>query len=65
MKQKISKKEYKEVIDEVLRCQKVLEKDLGKYTTNAITRLVMARIKLEHSTIQEETIVSEKTKEEK
>jgi len=51
-KQEISKKEYKEIIDEILTCKKSLEGYLGEYGLNAVDRLIIARIKLENSTIK-------------
>lgn len=50
-KKKISKREYAELIDEILQCQAALEKRFDKYTVNAVVRLIDARIKLASSTV--------------
>jgi hypothetical protein len=51
-KKERSKEEMKAVIDEILHCSDVLKKQLGEYPTNAINRLIEARIKLNVSTIK-------------
>lgn len=53
-KQEISKQEYGETIDEILHCRELLTKTFDKYTTNTIDRLIVARIKIEFSTVKEE-----------
>jgi len=52
-KKGVSAKEYRAIIDEILSCKKTLEGYLGEYGLNAIDRLILARIKLENSTIKE------------
>lgn len=47
---KISKKDYQELIDENQLCYSTLIKTFDKYTANTIVRLIDARIKLWHST---------------
>ena len=53
-KQEISKEEYKQVIYEIVAMRESLTVIFGIYTTNAFDRLIMARIKLEQSTIRPE-----------
>ena len=55
-KNRISKKEYKEIIDEILLCQKALEKRFDVYISNTITRLIEARIKLALSTVDNQPL---------
>lgn len=55
-KNKISKKEYKAIIDEILLCQNILTKTFDIYTSNTIARLIEARIKLAQSTIDYSSI---------
>lgn len=62
-KNKISKKEYREIIDEILGCEKAIKQHFNVYAANSISRLVMARVKLETSEI-DESFVDETTKEE-
>lgn len=50
-KDKVSKQEMKVIIDESLFCTSSLKKQLGEYPTNAIIRLIDARIKLATSTV--------------
>ena len=50
MKKEISKEEYRAIIDEIIQCTTSLEAQIGEYTTNAITRLIDARIHLNSST---------------
>jgi len=52
MEQEISKKDYQEIIDEIISCTHSLEKQIGEYPTNAIIRLIDAQIKLANSTIK-------------
>lgn len=54
-KTEISKKEYQEIIDEILLCQKAIEKQLGVYVSNSIARLIEARIKLAHSSTKKDS----------
>jgi hypothetical protein len=51
-KKEISKEEMKAIIDEILHCSDALKKQFGEYPTNAINRLIVARIKLNISTIK-------------
>jgi len=50
-KTEISKKEYNEIIDEIYHCQRALAKRFDAPISNAISRLIKARIKLALSTI--------------
>ena len=52
MKKEISKEEYKAIIDEIIQCTTSLKAQIGEHTTNAITRLIDARIDLHSSTIK-------------
>ena len=46
MKKEITRKEYQEIIDEIIGCSNSLKTQLGEYPTNSINRLIEARIKL-------------------
>ncbi len=50
-KRKVSKDEYRQVIDEILGCQNVLTKTFDQHTANVIDRLIIARIQLNQSEI--------------
>ena len=52
MKEQVSKEEMKAIIEEILHCSESLKKQLGEYPTNAINRLIEARIKLNNSTLK-------------
>ena len=53
-KNQISKKRYGELIDEILLCQKALEKRFDVYVANTVSRLIEARIELALSTVEPE-----------
>ncbi len=55
-KQKLSRKEYGTLIDEVLHCQIALAKYHDSYFVNALARLIDARIKLACSTVEKTAI---------
>lgn len=40
-------KQWEETVKEIEGCRQVLKKTFGEYATNAIERLIIARIKLE------------------
>jgi hypothetical protein len=42
-KKKVSKEEYRQVIDEILGYRKALTKTFDEYTVNAIDRLIIAK----------------------
>lgn len=56
MKNEISKEKMKAIIDEILQCNDALKRQVGEYTTNAINRLIIARIQLKFSTIKQEKV---------
>lgn len=57
-KKVVSKEEYKQTVDEILRCHEAITKAFDEYTANAIDRLIIARIKLETITIDHSKIES-------
>lgn len=52
-------KEWKETVNEINEMRAALKSKFGEYTTNAIERLIMARIKLE---TLDQSVVTEPTR---
>lgn len=53
-KVKVSKEKYKELIDEIVHCNKALEKRFDKYVANTINQLIQARIEFSNSELERE-----------
>lgn len=52
---KVTKEQYKQVVDEILGCREAITKAFDPYTCNAIDRLIIARIKIEQIEVNRKT----------
>jgi len=56
IKEKLSKKEYNALIDEIICCNNALEKHFDSYIANTINRLIQARIDFSNSELQKKEL---------